>query len=512
MVGRPAREKLLSGVKKLDDIVGLTLGPRGRNVVLDRGGVPLITNDGVTIAREVELDDLCESLGAKIMLQASSQTNTRAGDGTTSSIVLGREILERGFGAIEEGESAIMLKDELSELSHRACAIVDELAVPLDNSRIEAIATSSSASPEVGALVTQGFDLVGLDGVVTLEENNLGKNTLLHVEGCEVPASLATPYLIEDSQTLETHYENAKICIVDGVIKNVNDLRPLLELAHAQKLNLVLIADDFSAEVLQAILANRVRGGLRVLALKLSEFPDRRGATLEDLVALTGASLVCAEFDLNLSRVKSEHLGTCESLRAGLESTKLIVKAKENEALSKRVEIIRAQINSAVDEFSRSVLKKRLAKLTSGIAIISIGGATDVEIKEKKLRAEDAISAVRSASEDGIVAGGGIAYLRVAERLGENDGRAGEILVKSLESITRRILHNADEDADGILKKIQHSSEQDLGFNAKERVFCNMLEANIIDPAKVVKEVIKNALSAAATLLTTEGAIVNKST
>ena len=489
------KEKLLSGVRKLEEIVGLTLGPRGRNVVLQRDGWPLITNDGITIAREVKLDDPVENLGAKIMLQASSQTNVRVGDGTTSSIVLGREILER---SLESGRCPVMLKDELLGLVKDVSEIIGEMSTPLSAERIEAIAINSCASVELGAMVARAYEMVGLDGVVSLEENNHGHTTLSHVDGCEIPATLASPYMIENPSSLETTYVGARLAIHDGPIKNINDLRPLLELAVTQKFPLVIIADDFSAEVIQALLLNRVRGGMQVLALKLDEHPTRRTATLGDLAALTNATLISREFDRTLASVSLEQLGTCQKLTASMNSTKLITSF----SCPDRADIIRAQINEAQSDFEKSILQKRLARLTTGIAVLGIGGATDIELKERKLRAEDAIAAVKAAALEGIVVGGGVAYLRIADKI-END-----ILKQSLTAIIKKILTNAGLEPDEVISKIKQNKNPNFGFDARELTYGDLMEKNIIDPAAVVREVITNALSVAATLLTTEAVVV----
>jgi len=535
ITGGALREKLLAGATKLNEIVSVTLGPRGRNVILDRGGTPLITNDGYTIAREVQLNCPIENLASRVMLQSSMQTNNRAGDGTTSSIVLGTEIYKRGLAS---NMSPVLLKDELMSLVPTIDKIISDLAIPLTSDRIEAIATNSSASPELGKLIADAFTHVGLDGVVTLAENTLGHITLTHVDGAEVPASLVTPHLIENPSTLETIYEDARLLIHDGPIKNLNDLLPILEATHTEKLPLAIIADDFSNEVITAVIANRTRAGLRVLLLKLDELPKRRSATLADIAALTNSTI------MPLGEMTLAHLGYISKIIASITSTRIQTCRGGNlppvdamSPLQDRIKIIKSQLAACTDDFEKSILQKRLARLTSGIAILSIGAATEIELREKKLRAEDALAAVRAAAIDGIVVGGGITYLHIAKQLNHNErsewlmspnrkpfdshspkGVHYEILSPALGAIPRKIYENAGQDADEILRVIFEKPSKNPqktlkffshGFDAKNLKFCDMLESNIIDPATVIRQVITNALSAAATLLTTDGAVVN---
>ena len=498
--GKTLKDKLLTGATKLNEIVSLTLGPRGRNVLLDRGGNHLITNDGYAIAREVSLECPVENLGARVMFESCKQTNARAGDGTTSSIVLATEILRRG---LQSETSPVLLKDELVALIPAVNKVVSSLSIPLTSDRVRAIATNSSACAQLGEHIASAFERVGLDGVVTLTENTLGHTTLTHVDGAEFPVSLVTPHMIESPSTLGTTYDNARLLVHDGPIKSLNDILPVLESAHAEKIPLAIIADDFSNEVIAAVLANRAKANLRVILLKLDEIPTRRTVTLHDLVALTNSEL--------------GGLGKVDRLVADMSVTRLMVGTTCNRPLKDRIEMIKSQLATCTDEFERSILQRRLARLTSGIAILGIGAPTEVELRERKLRAEDALAAVRAGAREGIVAGGGITYLHIAKSLNH------PILSPALESISRKIYENAGQDADYICRVIMEKPYKNPtknpckknkkifhGFDAKNLRFCNMLESNIIDPAAVIREVITNALSAAATLLTTEAAIIPK--
>lgn len=497
-----ARQAILQGTQKLSNIVGITLGPRGRNVVLEReNGTPLITNDGVTIARSVELPDKHENMAAKILLQASSQTNQNAGDGTTSAIVLGAELVKLGLRAIELGQSPVTIKDELLTASKQALAEVDKISIPVNShEEIISIATNSCGNPNDGELVARAFQLAGLDGVVTLDENNTGETTLRHNDGCEITATLATPYMIENPARMETTYDNAHILLTDTEVKTPADLLPILEHTAKNSLRLVIVAPSFSAEALQTLLLNRVRANVKVLATTLRELDTRTQATLEDLAALTGATLVTNKNDLAIATTQPEHLGFVEKITCGTNLTILSKTPYENpieNPIEKRKNIILAQIEQATDDYSKTRLRERLAKLTQGIAVISVGAPTDIEMGERKLRIEDAIAAVRAAAAEGTVDGAGTTYLTLSNTV------KNEILSTALKSIPRRIISNADENPDMIMSKI----DNERGYDARTKAYCNLRKNNIIDPARVIKQVIQNAASAAATLLTTDGMI-----
>ena len=528
IVNSQARKKIFDGTQKLADIVGMTLGPHGRNVILERPhNTPLITNDGVIIAREVEFQDKFENLGSSVLLQASIQTNNQAGDGTTSAIVLGAEIMKQGWRQIEMGVSPVILKESLLSATTIAQKAIDEIAKPIQTiDDICAIATNSCGNSLYGQLVSKAFEIVGTDGVVMLEENREGKTIMRHTQGFEIKGGLLSPYMIEDHAKAETTYRDTYMLVVNGTINSAKDLLPILEVVSKEKINLVIIANDFSQESINMLLLNRVKAGLNVIGIKLTEIPGRATATLEDLAALTGATVISHESDLKISDATKVHLGFADFVSSNMATSKIITNQNPNTNstnFDNRIELIKSQIKNAPDEYTKTRLIERLGKLTKGIAVISVGAATEIELKEKKLRLEDAIHAVKSATEDGIVPGGGLSYLYVKKALEslrhysvteKNQSIIGfEILEKSLESIIRKICQNADENPDIIIQEINkkneiaNTSNYNIGYDARNKNFCNLIEHNIIDPAKVVKSVIKNATSAISTLLTTDAII-----
>jgi chaperonin GroEL len=492
LIGNEAREKILSGVRKLADAVKLTLGPKGRNVLLERThGAPLITNDGVTIAREIKLECPFESLGAQVLREASIKTNTEAGDGTTTSIVLAEQIMNKAAKRIALGESPISIKESLFAATDFVIAELSKMAKPIEtDDQRKAIAINSCANITDGTMVAQALAKVGANGIVTIEENKTGMTTLTFVDGLEINCELASPYFIEDEATLSTTFENAKICISDQKLTTLKAILPTLEEAATEKTPLVIVADDYSPEVVQALLVNKVRAGLRVAPLRVGFLADRRDAILGDLKALAGEK--------------------CDKVVMTLETSKFI--SKSTDALEKRIELIKAQLAATDDEYNKTRLGERLARLTSGVAIISVGCATEIEQKEKRLRIEDALAATRAACEDGIVVGGGLALLQIKNQNKTHEkplknqlkNLGVEILFEILDAPFRQICANSDVNADLILPHI--SSTQ--GYDAGKNKFVDMFTAGIVDPAKVVKCALKNAVSVAGTLLTTEGIVL----
>ncbi|MCL2570603.1 MAG: chaperonin GroEL [Firmicutes bacterium] len=489
------KKKILSGAKKLHDIVALTLGPCGNNVIVMNGVTPLVTNDGVTIARNVVLDDPFENMVARTILQASHQTNKTVGDGTTSSIILASAIIEKGI----DHKNPIALKDELNIAKQKAIKVITDMAKKITTrDELESIAFNSCQNKNLANMVATAFANVGRDGVVTITENETHESTIIFTEGCEVNMGLATSYMCNDTARLESTYENARILVTTNPIKSVNDILPTLEIAMREKFPLVIIAPDFSSEVTAALVLNRVKVGLDVIALKIHELGERRDAIMNDIAAMTNAMA----FSHNkIDDIDLDNLGYCERIIAGMNTTKIIAGASER--LQQRIETIHAQINDTTDEFNKTALKNRLAKLTGGIAIISVGGTTPVERTESKLRLDDAIHATRAALEGGIVPGGGITYLRAADAVHDSC----PILASALESIIEQICKNSHVDWENVIQKIRESNNKNLGFDARKKDFCNMIESNIIDPADVVTNVIQNAVSVAGTLLTTQGMI-----
>ncbi|MCL2846167.1 MAG: chaperonin GroEL [Firmicutes bacterium] len=493
--------KLITGTQKLADVVGATLGPRGRNVAIGINGLPLVTNDGVTIARHYNLDDATEDMGAKILLQASNQTNTHAGDGTTSAIVLGAQIIRLGARAIELGECPIKLKEELLADSQRITAEISRIAKPIASpEEILAVATNSCANRDDGLMVAEAFCLVDVDGVVMVEENTTGKTTLTHNDGCEVAASLATPHMIENPSKMETEVDDAHVLLCGAPIQRATDILPALEIAARDKLNMVIVAPSFGADVVGAVLLNRVRAGLRVLLVRIDEMGERRTAVTDDIAALLGGTVMGTRDDLRLADVKRECLGHAKKIACGMDVMR-ISSSKNGDELGARVELIRSQIAAATDEYTRGGLQQRLAKLTHGIAVISVGAATEVELRERRLRIDDAVCAVRAAGAEGTVPGGGITYLQLSKHA------RSAVLRDALAKITHKIICNAGENSDIIIPKILRSKCPDFGYDALAKRFCNMRESNIVDPARVVRQVIQNATSVAATLLTTNSVV-----
>jgi len=485
LIGNEAREKILSGVRKLAEAVKLTLGPKGRNVLLERPhGAPLITNDGVTIAREVKLECPFEGIGAQVLCEASIKTNTEAGDGTTTSIVIAEQIMCKASRRIALGESSVSIKEGLFAAADFIVSEISKTAKPVEtDEQKRAIAINSCANIVDGTMVAEAISKVGVNGIVTIEENTNGKTTLTFVEGLELACELASPFFCEDETTLSTTFENAKVYIHDQKITSLKDILPTLEKAVEEKTPLVIIADDYTPEVIQALLVNKVRAGLRVCALKCGFFTDRRDAILGDLKVLVGEA--------------------CDKVVMTLENSKFI--SKGTEALEKRIELIRAQLAATDDEYNKTRLAERLARLTNGVAIISIGCATGVEQKEKRLRIEDALAATRAACEDGIVVGGGLALLHLKSLKNFPKGVGAEILFETLDAPFRQICLNSGVNADLIMTKISELQ----GYDACNNKFVDMFAEGIVDPAKVVKCAIKNAVSVAGTLLTTEGIVLH---
>jgi chaperonin GroEL len=525
-----ARARILSGVNKLAHTVRITLGPKGRNVLIDRNGTPLITNDGVTIARAFTAADPIENLAATVIKQASIKTNETAGDGTTSAIILAAEIMNKANRHITLGVSPVLIKEGLLTASQIASDAVKKIAKPANRySDMLAVATNSCANQNDGELVARAFEKVGTDGVITLDENSNGKTTLTFVEGFECNCILASPYFCTDVERMESKLNNAKVLVTDQSVNRFADIVPVLEETKNENKPIILIAPDYTPEVISTLVLNRVRNNLNVIALKIDEAPDRASAILGDIAALTCSTPISQSNDLTLASATSEHLGMATTVIASTTSTKIIIDNNDNPHLTKRLTQIRGQINSATDDYTKVRLTQRLARLTSGVAIISVGCPTQAEQSERKLRIEDAIAATRSAATSGIVAGGGIAYLAAAKVLEQaiptiqkhlHDGV--EILRASLPCILVNICQNADISYEVVLNEINHTKNSpsfgggreadgvvrvNIGYNALTNEYTDMFAAKIIDPALVICSVIQNAVSVAATLLTTEIAI-----
>jgi chaperonin GroEL len=507
-----ARKKLLEGAAAIADAVKLTLGPKGRNVVIGyENGAPIITNDGVTIAKQVKLDDRFENLGASSLLGASLKTNEKAGDGTTSVILLSAELLRQGQKQIALGFSPVQIKNGILEASAFVIEYIKKVAVRADTyDKIFAVAANSCADIKYGELVAEAVYKSGDDGVVTVEENLCGVTSLSFSDGLEVPLCLASPYFCDNAERLETVFHDAKILITNKTVMSVKELVRILELVAARKEKLVIIADDFYPEVIAALVLNKVRMGLQIVALKAGSLGERRDALLEDIACLVNTKVICPEQDLKLDDITFEQLGKCDKIICGMAVAKII--ATGSEKLSRRIEQIRAQIKEATDEFTGSILHRRLASLTRGIAVISVGCATEIETREKKQRVDDAVAAAKVALHSGIVEGGGTTLLRAAKQLAKyikkmpKDKRQGaEILCGSLSCVLRQICLNAGFPPDTVTARVMRGH---CGFDAATGRYTDMFKASIVDPAEVVINIVQNAASVVATLLTTEGIII----
>lgn len=492
LLGKKARQKILRGAQTLTDAVKVTLGPKGRNVVL---GNAIITNDGVTIARALELEDKHENLGVQILRQASIKTNEIAGDGTTSAIVLGNEILTRSNQKIANGASPILIKEALLKACKSAVAYVESIAVKADTyDKILAVATNSCANADDGKLIADAVTKIGKDGVVIIEENTRGETTLVFSEGLECPIVMASPYFATDPAKLQTVMENTRVLVVDDAVKSLGDLIPMLEEVRSSNGRLCIIAPDFSPEVVSALVVNRMRSGLDVVALKVAHGHNPE-IILGDVKAVAGE--------------------VCEKIICGMTTSKVLAQKTEQtkETIADRADQIRGQIENSKDEYMTAKLRERLARLCDGIAVISVGHATEIETHERKLRLDDAHLACLAAMRDGIVAGGGVTYLRVAEFLRtehqeedkSNLGFSDCVLTESLPVILKQICLNAAVSPDIVIDRVVNGT---LGYDALKGELVDMFAANIVDPATVIKSVITNAVSVAGTLLTTEGIVL----
>jgi len=516
LLSTDARKKILTGAKTLADTVGLTLGPLGRNVILSRKDAqPCITNDGVTIAREVTLDDPFENLGSDILRQASLQTNHHAGDGTTSAVVLGYELLRRGSARVADGASPVLLKKGLTAASEFVTNYVSKMARPCTGyDTILAVAANSCADIDDGKLVAGALSRVGADGVVTIQESHHASAALTFVEGFECLLALASPYFALNHERLETTLTDACVLVTPHAVTSLKDLVPVLEYIAKEGMKLAIIAADFSPEAVAGLVLNKVRGGLNLVALSGAKLGDRIDAVFGDIAALTGATVLSAENDLRLADTLPHHLGTCDKIICDMASTKILAdKLDKANGLSARIEQIRGQIAASTDEYTKTRLRERLARLTSGIAVITVGAPTQIETYERKLRVEDALAAATAAMRHGIVEGGGVTYIRAAQALQKHikkmppEHRLGaQILADSLEVILRQICINADVAPKEVIKRV---SDGRLGYDALAGTFVNMFTAGIVDPAAVIKNVVENSASAVGTLLTTEGIIIN---
>lgn len=514
--GDDARKALFAGVNALADTVKITLGPKGRNVVLDKKfGTPLITNDGVTIAKEIELEDPFENMGAQLIKEVSTKTNDVAGDGTTTAVVLAQAIIREGLKNLAAGANPIILKRGIDKA---VGVVVDALKGMSKNIKsktdIAQVAAISSGDENIGQLISDAMEKVGKDGVITVEESKTMKTELNFVEGMQFDRGYASAYMVTNSEKMIAELNDAHILITDKKISNVQEILPLLNQVLQEGLRLLIIAEEIEGEALATIIVNKLRGALNCVAVKAPGFGDRRKAMLEDIAILTGGQVISSDLGIELKDVDISMLGRAKQVKVDKENTTIVEGAGSADAIAARIKAIKAQIEETTSDYDREKLQERLAKLSGGVAVINVGAATEVEMKEKKLRIEDALNATRAAVEEGIIPGGGIALLRTKSELEkliaklEGDEKTGaSIVLKAIESPVRQIAENAGVDGSVVINKILANDTTSYGYDALRNEFKDLLETGIVDPTKVARSALQNAASVASTLLTTESLV-----
>ena len=511
-----ARSAMVRGVDILADTVKVTLGPKGRNVVLEKSfGSPLITNDGVTIAKEIELEDHFENMGAKLVSEVASKTNDIAGDGTTTATVLTQAIVREGIKNVTAGANPIGIRRGIEAAVATAVEALKNNAIPVSSKEaIAQVAAVSSRSEKVGEYISEAMEKVGKDGVITIEESRGMETELEVVEGMQFDRGYLSQYMVTDNEKMVADLENPYILITDKKISNIQEILPLLESILQSSRPLLIIADDVDGEALPTLVLNKIRGTFNVVAVKAPGFGDRRKAMLEDIAILTGGTVITEDLGLELKDATIEALGQAARVTVDKDSTVIVEGAGNPEAIANRVAVIKSQIETTTSEFDREKLQERLAKLSGGVAVIKVGAATETELKEMKLRIEDALNATRAAVEEGIVAGGGTALVNVISAVAalelEGDEATGRnIVLRALEEPVRQIAHNAGYEGSIVIDRLKNA-ELGTGFNAATGEWVNMIEAGIIDPVKVSRSALQNAASVASLILTTEAVVANK--
>ena len=511
-----ARSAMVRGVDILADTVKVTLGPKGRNVVLEKSfGSPLITNDGVTIAKEIELEDHFENMGAKLVSEVASKTNDIAGDGTTTATVLTQAIVREGIKNVTAGANPIGIRRGIEAAVAAAVEALKNNAIPVANKEaIAQVAAVSSRSEKVGEYISEAMEKVGKDGVITIEESRGMETELEVVEGMQFDRGYLSQYMVTDSEKMVADLENPYILITDKKISNIQEILPLLESILQSNRPLLIIADDVDGEALPTLVLNKIRGTFNVVAVKAPGFGDRRKAMLEDIAILTGGTVITEDLGLELKDATIEALGQAARVTVDKDSTVIVEGAGNPEAISHRVAVIKSQIETTTSEFDREKLQERLAKLSGGVAVIKVGAATETELKEMKLRIEDALNATRAAVEEGIVAGGGTALANVIPAVADleltgDEATGRNIVLRALEEPVRQIAHNAGFEGSIVIDRLKNA-EVGTGFNAATGEWVNMIEEGIIDPVKVSRSALKNAASVASLILTTEAVVANK--
>ena len=519
MRGDEARKALQAGVDQLADTVKITLGPKGRNVVLDKKyGAPLITNDGVSIAKEVELPDPFENMGAQLVKEVSTKTNDVAGDGTTTATLLAQAMIHEGLKNLAAGANPIVVKKGMAKAVEAAVAEVKKQAKKVDGSNdIARVGAVSSGDEEIGKLIADAMEKVSADGVITIEESKTAETYSEVVEGMQFDRGYITPYMVTDTEKMEAVIDDAYILITDKKISVISDILPILEQLVQSGKKLVIIAEDVEGEALNTLIVNRLRGTLNVVCVKAPGFGDRRKEMLQDIAILTGGTVVSEEVGLELKTATIDMLGRARQVKVTKENTTIVDGAGDATAIKDRVAQIRSQIANTTSDYDKEKLQERLAKMAGGVAVIKVGAATETEMKEKKLRIEDALNATRAAVEEGVVAGGGTIFVNVIPAVEallnavEGDEKTGvRIIAKALEAPIRQIAANAGLDGSVILEKVRNSGKVGYGFDAYKEEYCDMVAAGIIDPAKVTRSALENAASVSAMVLTTESLVADK--
>ena len=517
--GEDARKALEAGVNTLADTVKVTLGPKGRNVVLDKKfGAPLITNDGVTIAKEVELEDPFENMGAQLVKEVSTKTNDVAGDGTTTATLLAQAMIHEGLKNLAAGANPIVVRKGMAKAVEAAVAEVKKQAKTVDGSKdIARVGAVSSGDEEIGKLIADAMEKVSADGVITIEESKTAETYSEVVEGMQFDRGYITPYMATDMEKMEAVIDDAYILITDKKISVIADILPILEQLVQSGKKLVIVAEDVEGEALNTLIVNRLRGTLNVVCVKAPGFGDRRKEMLQDIATLTGGTVISEEVGLELKTATIDMLGRARQVKVTKETTTIVDGAGDSQAIADRVAQIRAQIANTTSEYDKEKLQERLAKLAGGVAVIKVGAATETEMKEKKLRIEDALNATRAAVEEGVVAGGGTIFVNVIPAVEallssvEGDEKTGvQIVAKALEAPIRQIAANAGLDGSVILEKVRNSGKNGYGFDAYKEEYCDMVASGIIDPAKVTRSALENAASVSSMVLTTESLVADK--
>lgn len=515
--GTEARAALQAGVDKLADTVRVTIGPKGRNVVLDKSfGAPLITNDGVTIAKEIELEDAYENMGAQLVKEVATKTNDVAGDGTTTATVLAQAMVKEGMKNLEAGANPIILRRGMKKATDKAVEAIAAMSSKVNGKdQIAKVAAISAGDEEVGNMVADAMEKVSNDGVITIEESKTMQTELDLVEGMQFDRGYVSAYMATDMDKMEAVLDNPYILITDKKISNIQEILPLLEQVVQSGAKLLIIAEDVEGEALTTLIVNKLRGTFNVVAVKAPGYGDRRKAMLEDIAILTGGKVISEEVGLDLKETTLDMLGRAKSVKVQKENTVIVDGEGDKDAIQSRIAQIKAQIEETTSEFDKEKLQERLAKLAGGVAVIRVGAATETEMKESKLRMEDALNATRAAVEEGIIAGGGSAYIhaskevaKLAETLEGDEKTGAKVILKALEAPLYYISANAGLEGAVIINKVRES-EPGVGFNAATEEYVNMVEAGILDPVKVTRSALQNATSVASTLLTTESVVAN---